>query len=180
MRVFQPPSDFGPGALFLRERVRPDAAVCLRLCALLGLPLVLSAGLARQAGLAVALPGLVTLGLLAFPLAARTLREVRDDYLVPDAVGLDARGVVVRCAGRGGFRVPWSRVRRLDAGAGREAGWLRLWVVADEVAGVARLPRRRRTNEGAALLVRFGPGVDREALLVAVQEYAPESIRVRL
>ncbi|MFE6780535.1 hypothetical protein [Streptomyces sp. NPDC057702] len=180
MRVFQPPSDFGPGALFVRERVRPGALAWLHLLACFGLPLALSAGVAHQAGTEVALPGLAALGLLGFPAGTRALRRIRVDYLSPDAVGLDERGVTARAAGQSTFHVPWSRVRRLDAGAGREAGWLRLWVIDDAVEGVTRLPRRRRTSEGAALLVRFGPGVDREALLVAVQRYAPTGIRVRL
>lgn len=180
MRVFQPPSDFGPGALFVRERVPPRAVAWFHLFASFGLPLGLAAAVAQQAGPAVALPGLGALALVSFPLGARALRQVRDDYLTPDAVGLDERGVIARCAGRRAFRVPWSRVRRLDAGAGREAGWLRLWIIDDAVEGVARLPHRRRTNEGAALLVRFGPGVDRQALSAAVERLAPEGVRVRL
>ncbi|WEV27816.1 hypothetical protein OYE22_23515 [Streptomyces sp. 71268] len=180
MRVFQPPSDFGPGTLFVRERVPPDTASWLRLLAHFCLPLVIAGAIAKQVGPWVALPGLVVLGLISFPPGLRVLREVRDDYLAPDAVGLDERGVIARSAGRATFRVPWSRVRRLDAGAGREAGWLRLWVIDDAIEGVDRLPRRRHTSEGAALLARFGPGMDREALLVAVERHAPEGIRVRL
>ncbi|MFH8368887.1 hypothetical protein [Streptomyces sp. NPDC018031] len=179
---FEPPPGFGPGALFVRAPQRFDRAVLAGHALRNAGPLCLMAG-----GVAAGLPFVypVLLGVVFGPLtvrpALRDLRLMRVARDAPDAVGLDERGVLVRCEGRRAFQVPWSRVRRLDAGAGREAGWLRLWLVRDAtVPEVDRLPGRRRTGEGAVLVVRFGDGADRDELARAVRRFAPAGIRVRL
>lgn len=179
---FEPPPGFGPGALFVQEPRPLDGAVLLRhtlcvtppLCAALG-------GIA--AGYVVFSVGLfaVVFGPLAVWPAVRDLRLMRIARDTPDVVGVDARGVLVRCEGRRPFQVPWRHVRRLDAGAGRDAGWLRLWITAGvTVEEIERLPRRRRTTEDATLVVRFGDGVDRGELGEALRRFAPPGVRTRL
>jgi hypothetical protein len=183
--VLEPPAGHPPGAVLRRDAgPAPGAAVgCLVLllvCAGGGaVQLVLtSLGYADPVVLLGVLGGAALCGLFAFR-AARGLRGLRAGARRPDVLAVDGHGVAARCAGRPPFRYAWSQVRRLDAGAGRETGWLRLWLVAG-VPGPEGLPAARRTNEGALLLLRFGPGAEREPVAGAVRRYAPRGVRVRL
>ncbi|MCF6525054.1 hypothetical protein [Streptomyces sp. JJ36] len=181
-----PPDGHAPGAAVARDAVplSPFVVGCLGL-------LGLCAGVAAvQAAFRATTPGygavvlLCTLGLaalLARPLvgALRGIRQQRVLARKPDALAVDTHGVAARCDGRAPFRYAWSQVRRLDAGAGDSAGWLRLWLV-DGVPEPPRLPASRRTPEGALLVLRFGDGAERPAVAEAVRRYAPPGVRTRL
>ncbi|OEV02773.1 hypothetical protein AN216_15085 [Streptomyces oceani] len=98
---------------------------------------------------------------------------------LPDSLAIDTHGVAFRCGGRATLRYSWSEVRRLDAGAGQEKGWLRLWLV-DGVPLPDAVPDSRRTSEGALLVLEFGDGAERETVAAAVRAYRPPGVRMRL
>ncbi|MGW7516266.1 hypothetical protein ACWGJ2_11800 [Streptomyces sp. NPDC054796] len=200
--VFRPPPEFGPGDLFVREPVRPSRTALGITGFYAAVPVVLAVTAMERTGVGPGILLFLFLWLLIGVGAVRGLRRLRVAYRTPDAVGFDGRGMIARCDGRPAFHIPWRYVRRLDhgrpvsarpfgqmmerdrresVGLGPDPGWLRLWVVDGvSVEGVDRLAKWRRTGDGAALLVPFGNGIDREALGQAVRRHAPQGVRVRL
>lgn len=182
-RGLRPPTGHAPGAVIERASV-PASKTVLFLAALF----LLGAGLmaVRLSGLALIsvsplVPTAVLVALAAL-FGYRYWQSGRAEVVgarQPDALALDSHGVAVRCDGRSPFRYAWSQVRRLDAGAGRNAGWLRLWLV-DGVPAPSCVPARRRTSEGALLVMEFGDGAERETVAETVREHVPQGVRVRL
>ncbi|MFG3258603.1 hypothetical protein [Streptomyces sp. NPDC048172] len=200
-RAFTPPADFGPGALFVHEPgprpvVPPWAAVAV--LAVLAVAGVAASG-GTGGGAVAAVGGCAVLGSLTVP----ALRRRAWEHTRPDAVGFDARGILVRCDGGAPFHVPWRHVRRLDTGHARvrlpgnqwtayqrrraqglEPDWLRLWLVPGAAPEAERtlsaLASWRRTDEDAVLLLRFHRGVDLPELATAAREHAPQGVRLGL
>ncbi|AXK35157.1 hypothetical protein DVA86_23440 [Streptomyces armeniacus] len=179
----RPPDGHAPGPVLARAGLTASkAALLLAGCGVLGAALLA----VRLSGLSLPdMSPLVPTAVLAVPLAwfacghRRAGRAEVAAAAQPDALAVDTHGVALRCHGRGPVRYAWSQVRRLDAGAGRNAGWLRLWLV-DGVPAPRSVPAPRRTSEGALLVLEFGDGADRETVAEAVREYAPPGVRVRL
>ena len=185
-RKLQPPPGHEPGVLLARDPVPASRAavgclVLLAFCAAATFVQVVAGLLGRTDTLPV-IAVTVLVGLLVGGIVLRAARGLRGQYVgarLPDAFAVDTHGIAARCDGRSAFRYSWRQVRRLDAGAGRESGWLRLWLV-EGVPGPEGLPAARRTTEDALLLLRFGPGAERAAVAEAIRRYAPQGVRVRL
>ncbi|MET9382593.1 hypothetical protein ABZY09_16325 [Streptomyces sp. NPDC002928] len=156
---FEPPADFGPGAVFVCTAAVP--AVCRP-----------SASLSR---LVASLPGLHRI----------PRPPALPDAVGFDESGMCARCDGQKAFSLPWRHVRRLDVGRLEYGLPfwtPPPGRLRLWVVGDATAeGVEPLSAWRRTSEGAVLLCPLGEGgIDRIDVREALRRLAPPGVRVGL